>query len=100
MKLKEFKDIFPNLYQAYEATNCSRQKKVKPIDRLVEFIESRKDVNIRLINNPKVEYKNLFRPIITINGVEKTYDVLLSLSQSKSFLVGKAIEYLGTGRIY
>lgn len=97
MTLKEFKNSFPEIYNQYESNLYSRNMKMKPIDRIINFIEF--EDRIRLINIVH-EIKDLYRPLIKIDGKEKNYNTWLSLTESKIFLVGKALEYLSTGRIY
>lgn len=97
MTLKEFKDSFPEVFKQYESNLYSRNMKLNPIDRIINFIEI--GDRIRLINIVH-ETKQLYRPLIKIDGKEKKYNTWLSLPESKSFLVGKALEYISTGRIY
>lgn len=97
MTLKEFKDSCPNIFKQYQSSFYSRKMKLEPIDRMINFIESK--YNISLINIGH-ETKNVCSPLIKIDGKENRYDLWLSLNESKSFLVGKALECLSTGRIY
>lgn len=97
MTLKEFKGSFPEIYDRYASSSFSGNMKMKPIDRMLNFIEA---VYGFSLNNIQHETKNSCRPSITIEGRVFNYDTRLSEADSKSFLIGKALEYLATGRIY
>ncbi|MCY4779273.1 hypothetical protein ORI89_06405 [Sphingobacterium sp. UT-1RO-CII-1] len=71
--------------------------KMKPIDRTMWFIESTYD--IRLINVGH-ETKDIYRPMIKFDTKEKIYYIQFSLSDSKYFLLGKALELILMGRVY
>ncbi|RKF38686.1 hypothetical protein BCY89_26855 [Sphingobacterium siyangense] len=94
MTLKELAESFPDIYKQYSDHCSSRRMTLKPIDRLISFIESR--YNISIINIVQEKNQN-FKPCIRINGNETKYDISLPLSRSKSFLVTKAIEAINMG---
>lgn len=96
MTLKEFAESFPDIYKQYSDHCSSRRMKLKPIDRLISFIESK--YNISIINIVQEKNKN-YRPCIRINGDETKYDIALPLSRSKSFLVTKALEAINMGPV-
>lgn len=97
MTLKEFKEGFPDIYKKYEENSYSRNMKLKPIDRMLNFIESVYDFSLNSIQH---ETRNNCRPSITIEGRVFNYDTRLSVADSKSFLISKSLEYIATGRIY
>ncbi len=94
MTLKEFAESFPDIYKEYTDHFSSRRMKLKPIDRLISFIESR--YNISLINIVQEKNQN-FRPCVRVNGNDTIYDISLPLSRCKSFLVSKALEAINMG---
>ncbi|MEN5086128.1 hypothetical protein ABE426_06630 [Sphingobacterium faecium] len=94
MTLKEFAESFPDIYKKYSDHFYNQKVNLKPIDRLINFIES--SYNISLINIVQEKNQN-FRPCIRVNGIETTYDILLPISQCKSFLVSKALEAISMG---
>lgn len=72
MTLKEFAESFPDIYKKYNDHFYNQKVNLKPIDRLINFIES--SYNISLINI--VQEKNYnFRPCIRVNGIETTYNL-------------------------
>lgn len=97
MTLKEFKESFPDIFVQYESNFYSRKMALDPIDRIINFIES--NYNIRLINIVH-ETKEVYCPLIKFDGNEKRYDLWLHLNASKSFLVGKSLEYISNGLMY
>lgn len=96
MTLKELEESFPDIYKQYYDHYSSRRMELKPIDRLIGFIESR--YNISLINIVQ-EKKQNFRPCIRVNGNETTYEISLPLSLCKSFLVSKVLEAINIGLV-
>jgi len=94
MTLKELEESFPDIYKQYCDHYSSRRMELKPIDRLISFIESR--YNINLINIVQ-EKKQHYRPCIRVNGNETRYDILLPIRQCKLFLVSKAVENINMG---
>ncbi|KKO92458.1 hypothetical protein AAW12_04995 [Sphingobacterium sp. Ag1] len=94
MTLKELAECFPEIYKQYSDHYSSRKIKLKPIDRLIDFIESR--YNISIINIVQEKNQN-FRPCIRVNGNETIYDILLPIRQCKLFLVSKAVENINMG---
>lgn len=96
MTLKELAESSPDIYKLYSDHYSSRRTELKPIDRLISFIESR--YNISLINIVQEKNQN-YRPCIRVNGNETTYDISLPPSRCKSFLVYKALEAINMGLV-
>ncbi|MCW2263737.1 MULTISPECIES: hypothetical protein [Sphingobacterium] len=97
MTLKEFKNSFPEIYRQYESNSFSENMQMKPIDRILNFIESAYGFNLINIVH---EAKNLYLPMIKYDGKDKGYNIWLSLTSSKSLLIGKAFEFISTGKIH
>lgn len=90
MNIIDFKSNYPNTYLLYCESTYSNMKKLRPIERIYSFVESRKEVKINFFPL----FNNYYKPSLSISEISIYCGNGYSQMEAKKNVVGKVITYL------